>query len=138
MALSFAVDLKAKCDKMLAEVDRQCQHIAFMLFTSIVIETPVLTGKLCNNWFPGVGTDFSSEITNLADTSGGGSKARIYSILGQGTFLGKDGALTLANNLDYAYRAEVLGWPKEDGWSGRVGPYAMVDKAMKSTAVQFR
>lgn len=109
MALSFADDLKAKCDKMLVEVDRQCQHIAFSLFMEIVTSTTVDSGLLCNNWFPGVGTDFSSEITDSKDTSGGGSKSRIYSVLGKGTFLGKDGMMTLSNNLDYAYEIEYAG-----------------------------
>lgn len=144
MALSFADDLKAKCDKMLVEVDRQCQHIAFELFTNIVILTPELTGALENNWFPGTGVDFSTETTSVFSKDGGSqSKARIYSALGKGTFLTKDGSMTLANNLPYAYRAEVEGWPEGEGangyrWSGQVGPYAMVDRAMKSTAARYR
>ncbi len=139
MALSFAADLKAKCDKMLVEVDRQCQHIAFELFTNIVLLTPELTGALANNWFPGTGADFSTETTSVFSKDGGSSsKARIYAALGKGTFLGKDGSMTLANNLPYAYRAEVLGWPLEDGWSGKVGPYHMVEQAMKETAALSR
>lgn len=139
MALSFAADLRAKCDKMLVDVDRQCQHIAYELFTNIVLLTPELTGALENNWFPGTGADFSTETTSVFSKDGGSqSKARIYSALGKGTFLAKDGSMTLANNLPYAYRAEVLGWPLEDGWSGKVGPYAMVGKAMKKTAALYK
>lgn len=109
MALSFAADLKAKCDKMLVEVDRQCQLIAYDLFTEIVTRTTVVSGLLANNWFPGTGVDFSSEITTAEDISGSGSKARTLSELGKGTFLGKDGTMTLSNNLDYAYEIEYAG-----------------------------
>lgn len=134
MALSFAADLKAKCDKMLVEVDRRCQHIAYTLFTRIVLETPVLTGTLSNNWFPGTGTDFSTEITTVADTSGSGSKARILSTLGKGTFLGKDGSMTLANNLDYAYRIEYEGWSKKL----TAYPIGMVRLSIINTAKDYK
>jgi len=137
MALSFADSVKANCQRMLAEVDKKCQHIAFSLFTEIVIETPVDKGLLCNNWFPGTGADFSTEITSYKDTTGSGSKSRIYAMLGKGTFLGKDGSMTLANNLDYAYRAEVLGWPSPE-WSGKVGPYAMVGKSLIKIASDYK
>ena len=109
MALSFSEQIKANSKKALEQIDKRLQRIAFNLFMDIVMETTVDSGLLCNNWYPNSGADFSSEINNLADKSGSGSKARIYAQLGKGTFLGKDGVMTMANNLSYAYEIEYAG-----------------------------
>ncbi len=120
MTISFAEHLRANCDRRLKEIDSKLQRIAFNLFMDIVVATPIEKGELINNWFPHNGVDFSSEITTLLDKSGGGSKARIYSNMGQGTFLGKDGVMTLANNLDYAYKIEYEGWSRHKAPEGMV------------------
>ena len=133
MALSSSEQIKANSKKALEQVDKRVQRIAFNLFMDIVMNTPELTGALKNNWFPGIGSDFSTETTSMFSKDGGSSsKARIYSTLGNGTFLGKDGVMTLTNNLHYAYRAEYEGWP-EPKWSGTIGPYGMVRISLAST-----
>lgn len=127
MALSFSKQIKANSKKVLEQIDKRVQRIAFNLFMDIVVATPIDKGQLCNNWFPGKGADFSSETTSLLDKGASGSKSRIYSMLGQGTFLSKDGALTLANNLDYAYKIEY------EGWSRNKAPEGMVRISLAST-----
>jgi hypothetical protein len=83
------------------------------------------------------GDTFSGETTTQTSPYGAGSMQRIRALKGREFYL-KDGTLTLSNNLPYAYRAEVLGWPTKDGWSGRVGPYAMVAKSLLQVSAKYK
>ena len=53
-------------------------------------------------------------------------------MLGKGTFYKKDSALTLANNLDYAYKIEY------EGWSHSKAPEGMVRVSVVKTAALFK
>jgi hypothetical protein len=132
---SFADSVKANSDKILQHINKKCYSIVWQLFTSIVYKTPVLKGELINSWYPKVGKDFSSEKTTIYNKSGAGSLARIKAVTSGAEFLGKDGVITMANNLDYSYRAEVLGWP-QPLWSGEKGPYRMVALSIQQVAAQ--
>lgn len=46
-------------------------------------------------------------------------------------FTGKDGRITLTNNLDYAVQAESEGWK-------RTAPYRMVALSLQATVTKFR
>lgn len=125
-------------------VNDTCYQIAREAFLSIVNLTPspshpghTAKGLLVNNWFPVNGSGFSSSKTSSTSPYGAESIARIKSLRG-GQFLDKDGTVTLSNNLHYAYRAEVLGWPASGGWSGKVGPYRMVALSLQAVSARYR
>ena len=104
-------------------VNLRCYDLARELFTSIVNLSPSPShpgpyahGLLVNQWYPEEG-DFSDECGFSTSPNGAESLSRIKALRGL-AFYQKDGKLTFTNNLSYAYRAEVLGWPASDGWSG--------------------
>jgi hypothetical protein len=130
---SFADSVKANCQKMLDAVDNKCYSITNQLFTSVVLLSPSPTnpgetakGLLANQWYPQIGTAPSSELSSATSPYGSDSLARINSLANQKVFFGKDGAITFTNNVPYGILAEKLGWIG-GAWSGRVGPYRMVE-----------
>lgn len=139
----FSDSLKANSDKILARVNNRCYAIARELFSLTVEYTPPSAapgkwaqGLLINQWYPSNGSGFSSSLTNAKDKSGSGSLSRIKALSGT-EFLGRNGSVTLANNLSYAYRAEKLGWPTPQ-WTGTVGPYAMVAKSLMVVGAKYK
>lgn len=128
--------LKAKAEA-LEHVNRVCYDITWELFTQVVKLTPSPTnpgdyskGLLANQWYPQEGALPSSAKSTITSPNGSNSLDRINSIAKSGReFYMKDGVVTLTNNLDYAYRAEVIGWPKPE-WTGKIGPYRMVEKSL--------
>lgn len=143
---SFANSVRANSKKALKRVNAKCYEIAKELFTSIVKLTPsplnpgpYADGFLVNQWYPAEGNYFSEELGPDSDISanGMGSLTRIQNLQGN-VFSGKDGVLTLANNAHYAYRAEALGWPQTDGWSGRIGPYRMVALSIQKIGAKYK
>lgn len=133
----FADSVRANSQKILTHVNKKCYSITWQLFTSVVYLTPVLKGELINSWYPKIGAGFSSEKSSSYSKSGSGSLSRINSIMGGNVFHGKDGVITMANNENYAYRAEMLGWPAPE-WSGKVGPYRMVALSLRKVAAENR
>lgn len=141
---SFAASVSNNVYAVLTKVNSDAYKIAKELFNTVVDETPspahpgpFATGYLVDQWFPEVGNEFSEELGSSTSRDGSGSKSRIAALIGS-EFFGKDGTLTLTNNVPYAYRAEVLGWPQEDGWSGQIGPYRMVAKALQAIADKYK
>lgn len=131
----FADDVNVGIDKLLRVVDKKCYSITWNWFTDVIQNTPVLNGHLINSWFPQVGKTFSTQTETSHSKTGSASLARISSLTNSGTFYKKDGAMTMANNLDYARRAEYDGWPSPQ-WSGKVGPYAMVRLTLLKVAMK--
>lgn len=141
---SFAQSVNANSLVVLSTVNDQVYKIARELFTSVVKLTPspeqreaaTAKGLLVNNWFPVDGPEFSSEKTSSTSSNGAGSLTRISQLRGK-QFFKTDGTVTLSNNLDYAYRAEVLGW-LEAPWSGRVKAYRMVALSMQAVSMRYK
>jgi hypothetical protein len=132
---SFADSVRANCEKIKQEVNKKCYSITWQLFTTIVYNTPVLKGELINSWYPQVGTGFSSQKTAVYNKRGSDSLSRINSTMGGTAFFGKDGSITMANNENYAYRAEMLGWTD---LGGRTGPYRMVALSLAKVAADYK
>ena len=97
-------------------------------------------GLLANQWYPAENKT-SEEFTRSESDHGGDSYSRLAAMNNVKTFLGKDGFLSFTNNTPYAYRVEVLGYPKGaaqntagfptwNSWTGDVKPYAMVDQSL--------
>lgn len=143
MVGNFAQSIRLNSRAIMAQVNDKCYEIARELFTSIVNLTPSPTnpgdtaeGLLVNNWFPVDGSSFSDAKSSAKSPYGSASLARIKALTGR-QFLRKDGTVTLSNNLSYAYRAEVLGWP-QPAWSGSVGPYRMVAKSLQKVSAKYK
>ena len=143
--MGFASSIKANSNKILLSVDKQCCQIACELFALTVRLTPspsfpgpYAIGKLANQWYPEVGSYFSEELSSDISATGADSLARISALLTSRQFYKNDGVMTLTNNLSYAYRAEVLGWPANEGWSGTIGPYRMVWHSIKTISAKYK
>lgn len=103
--MSFADDIarfRAETEEKVTKVKRMA---AFDLFSSIVIETPVLTGVLRNNWYANLGSG-STQTTTTPSTSNASVISRIEGELAA-TNLVKD--IFFTNNLPYAYPTEFDG-----------------------------
>lgn len=142
--MGFASSIRMNARRMMLDVNSKAYQIARELFTKIVHFTPspsnpgpYAAGHLANQWYPDVGGNFSEELSSELSAEGAGSIARIAALRGV-EFYQKDGKLTLTNNLHYAYRAEALGWPREDGWSGTIGPYRMVARSIQSILAKYK
>lgn len=146
MASSFLASIDRNIRRVKQEINAKVLTISIDLFLSVVRLTPsptqrdaeYATGLLVNQWYPAAGNTFSSSEGTDQSDDGEGSKSRIKALRTSTEFLGKDGKLTLANNVHYAYRAEVLGWPVADGWGGKVGPYKMVALAIQATKAKYK
>lgn len=133
--------------EVLAKINLTCYEIAWELFTSVVKLTPspsnpgqYAKGLLANQWYPAENSASSARSSSI-DSNGSGSLDRINAFAKGGVeFYCKDGKVVLANNMPYAYRAEVLGWPKEDNpiWSGKVGPYRMVSRSLIAISAKYK
>jgi hypothetical protein len=144
MASSFLASLDRNILRVKQEVNDKIVKISIELFLSIVAKSPspsnpgeYAKGLLANQWYPKF-DGFSDEKGSDTSSNGAGSKSRITSLRGTREFFGKDAQLSLTNNLDYAYRAEMLGWPEADGWSGRVGRYRMVALSLQEIAARYK
>lgn len=141
--MGFAQSVKQNSRKVLHQVNQSAYGIAKELFSHVVKLTPspshpgpYAVGHLANQWYPSEG-DFSEELDSRTSDTGADSLSRIASLKG-GAFNMRDGVLTLTNNLSYAYRAEYLGWPASEGWSGRIGPYHMVSLSIQTVAAKYQ
>lgn len=139
--------------EVLAKINLTCYEIAWELFTSVVKLTPSPSnpgkyskGLLANQWYPSENSASSARSSSLS-SNGSNSLDRINALAKGGTaFYTKDGVVTLTNNVEYAYRAEVLGWPKpqwrgEDGDAGFGGggkPYRMVARSLITISAKYK
>lgn len=90
--------------KAMAQSEAKIKKAFIGLSTDIIMDTPVLSGRLRNNWFPSVneGTD---KTTNYTGEKGVAATNRVSAIKFK---LGD--TLYLTNNLPYAKRIEFDGW----------------------------
>lgn len=144
--MGFSEDIKKFQEKALLAANAATCKVFEELSTLAVDYSPgssskYATGLVKNSWYAQVG-GVSNVIGASADLSGSASLFRIKAILSQRPFYGKDNTVTLSNNTDYAYRVEYLGWPEGEGengwkWTGTVGPYGMVSKAVAATKGKY-
>lgn len=129
---------------MQTQVNDLANKIANELFTEVVKRTPVAdgtwgpAGTLKNNWRTGFGIGkYNTAFSKTPNTAGMNSYSEISKIRDSREFVGKDGEISFTNTTPYAYRAEVIGWPRPR-WSGRVGPYAMVRNSLTMVAPKYK
>lgn len=106
---TLSLDLSRFVDKTVAELDRVKRAVALELFTSIVYDTPVDTGRLRGNWQISIGSPLVGVVDKL-DPSGEQVTREIAAVVGESKL--KD-VLILRNNLPYAYRIEYEGWSRK-------------------------
>ena len=137
--MSFFESLQENIQKALVETNNKINKEAILTFRDVVAETPnpdmpdkafYSKGLLVNQWYPKFG-GFSSELTSAKDDHGFNSLDRINSISEEKEFLGKDGEVSLSNNVSYAIQADKIGWYF-------TAPYAMVDKAIIRAKARMR
>lgn len=140
----FTAAINRNIQRVQNEVNAKCYKISIELFLKVVSLTPspshpghTAVGLLANQWYPETGGGFSSALGTSISPNGADSRNRILALRGGTEFLSKNGRLTLTNNVHYAFRAEYRGWPKEDGWSGNVGPYRMVALSLQAIAARY-
>lgn len=136
--MGFGDSVSAQCERVLKEVNAKCYSIAWQLFTTTVYRTPSpanpgkwAKGLLANQWYPKEGLNFSSEVNSSTSPVGSASLSRITALSATKVFYGKDGAMTMANNVPYVMQAEYLGWAK-------TGPYRMVALSLMEVAARNR
>lgn len=115
---SFAVQISRFGKTTLDRIDKVRRASALELFRLIIVETPVDTGILRNNWrtqvnTPNVGTK------DTGDPTGGQALAEASANLGR-----LQDTVFFTNNLPYAERIEF------DGWSRFKAPAGMVRKSV--------
>lgn len=101
--------------KAMAQSEAKIKKAFMGLSTDIIMDTPVLSGRLRNNWFPSVnqGTDKTTKYTGEKGSAAISRVSAIRFKLGD--------TLYLTNNLPYAKRIEF------DNWSAKA-PAGMVRK----------
>lgn len=143
--LDFATSVANNVAKLQQSINEKCYTIGIKLFLRTVSLTPSPTqrgakhadGLLVNQWYPKDGPGFSTSLSSSQSDNGSGSISRIEGLRGGKQFLGKNGSITLANNVHYGFRAEMAGWPAPE-WSGDVGPYRMIALALQEVAARNR
>ena len=96
--MSFALDVKAFCDKAKKNPETVMRQVSIKLFSAIIKGTPVLDGELRMNWQASGASPATGVVPGLDKT---GSKAigdMTSFILGAGAWQ----EFTLTNNKDYA------------------------------------
>lgn len=138
---AFSDSIAANSAKILETVNSQCYDIAYSLFNDVINQTPspefpspdgapYAKGELVNQWYPVDGPSFSTEVSGALSDDGTDSRERLNDLYGS-TFLGKDGAVTMTNNVPYSGLAEIYGW-------NHTPPYRMVAIALQLAVMSSR
>jgi hypothetical protein len=107
--MSFALDLTAFSKLTSKKMETVVKKSFIGLSSDVIQDTPVLTGRLRNNWFPNINS-FSGKTTDSVDKSGATATTRVATTTN--TYKLGD-TLTLTNNLDYAIPIEFYSWSKK-------------------------
>lgn len=118
--MSFTSQVGNWTDEAVDDVDQLMKSVIFELFTSVILDTPVLEGRLRGNWI--ISSDNPASGTfDIIDKDGKVTTRKVEDFL---TKLSgkKDFSVFLTNNLPYAFRIEF------DGYSKKKAPEGMVRK----------
>jgi hypothetical protein len=118
--MSFSMDVAKWAEKAGSDVERLNKAIILELFTSVILDTPVLEGRLRGNWLITSG-DPATGTVEVTDPNGGKTIRNVEDFIRK-IAGNKDFSVYLTNNLPYAYRIEY------DGWSRKKAPEGMVRK----------
>ncbi len=114
--MSFSAQISQYSKGTRDKIDRIRRGVTLKLLGAVVMDTPVLSGRLRGNWRPSEGTPVLDAIDRV-DPSGAIVMSEITAAVQAST---GDAAVYLTNNLPYAKRIEY------DGWSHIKAPEGMV------------
>lgn len=114
--MSFSASILKFGPEAVGRINTIRRQVCLKLFSSVIKDTPVDTGRLRANWQLTEGTPAVGEVQTL-DTSGGPTIAKLKAPIEAST---GDTELFLTNNLPYASRIEF------EGWSHTKAPEGMV------------
>ena len=118
--MSFALDVKAFCEKAKKNPEIVMRQVSMKLFSAIILGSPVDTGRFRNNWFASGATP-STETTAYTGKQGTAAIARVSKVITEARGYGWT-ELTLTNNLPYAEVIEFGGY--STGFAGPSRPDA--------------
>ena len=130
---TFSLNINEYVESSLQEIEETHGSIILELFTGVILDTPVLEGRLRGNWIMTESSPAGNTVDPTGTTYESESKNKEEGVRGKLTSakfnevanhinkldLRKDFNVYLTNNLPYAYRIEY------DGWSGKA-PEGMV------------
>ena len=118
--MSFALNVGKWAKGATKDMEEMNKAIILELFTSVILDTPVLEGRLRGNWV--ISADDPADGTvDIVDPTGSKTTRNIENFVSK-LNAGEDFDVYLTNNLPYAYRVEY------DGWSHTKAPEGMVRK----------
>jgi hypothetical protein len=144
MLMSFLDDVKAFQVKALTDVNNSVCNVVNKLCSSIIELSPTppgtanyAKGLLKNQWYPSIGMSPSIMLSSSDEPTGSESFDRLNKTIAEKPFYSKDNMFMFTNNVPYAYRVEMLGWPKDDPsntsgweWTGNATAYHMVERSI--------
>lgn len=105
--MTFSSDFAKFAKLTNSSLDETGRAVALELFSSVIRDTPVDTGRARGNWQTSIGTPKESEIDRDGSGPALAEAARETSKFGMGKLV------WLSNNMPYIYRLEFLGWSKQ-------------------------
>jgi hypothetical protein len=112
--MTFSDDVKRFAAKAREAAEKIVRETEIELYSGVILQTPVDTGRARGNWFYETGSE-STQVTDEGDKSGSGTVADMRADAQSASFPRKS---FLTNNLPYAI-------PLEEGHSGQA-PAGMV------------
>ena len=116
--MSFSAQITQWGQKAGQKIQRVRKGVTIKLFNAVILDTPVLTGRLRANWRLQVGAPELAPLESF-DKSGGSAMRAVEAGVEPTT---GDQPIFLANNLPYAHKIEF------EGWSHTKAPEGMVRK----------
>lgn len=143
--MGFADDIRRFREKALKDASDATNKVVRDLFTTVVDYSPTPSGKggysvgtIKDNWYSSVMNPDTSYSGSVSAT-GSSSLSRINSTLSQNPFKGRDNIVYLTNSTKWAFRADKLGWNKNDpdndtgwDWSGRIKAYHFTGNSIQA------
>ena len=120
--MSFSADLRRFSRKTKDSLDRTRRIVIIKLFSAVIKDTPVLSGRLRGNWQTTINSP-ATGVIGIRDEAAAIAEVQRMAAQSKGS-----DAVILRNNLPYAYRIEF------DGWSKVKAPQGM----MRRNVVRFR
>lgn len=118
--MSFALNVGQWAKGAATDMEQLNKAVILELFSSVILDTPVLEGRLRGNWLI-TSDDPATGTVEITDPSGTRSIRNVQGFI-RGISGTKNFDVYLTNNLPYAHRVEF------DGWSHTKAPEGMVRK----------
>jgi hypothetical protein len=106
----FRGDIKRFITKSNAVLDKYAKAVVLNLDKSMVMKSPVDTGRFRANWNIGIGS-VDSNTSDATDISGSGAISKAVAELNSFKVNGQ--IIYITNSLPYAYRLEYEGWSSQ-------------------------